>query len=135
MNKETWTSKVSLLQKTFGENKYNDARVSIIWNDVKDLSDYWLKRIVDQAVKNYKDIQWGEEISKERERVWDNQKKEPFAPKQWNNSHSIFSKEEIAQHFQVMRDAATGKIAPQQARQYASVLREALKTSGIEPIA
>lgn len=68
------------ITELFGIKHYNLDRVELIWREVNQLSDEWMVRTVDLFIGNklYPPLMpdFREEISKERERLWNMQKRE-----------------------------------------------------------
>lgn len=75
-----FTQQLNRVASTFGKNAYGDERIQLIWREVKDLSSNWMVKTVDRFIGECRHAplmpEFREEISKERERLWQFEKKQ-----------------------------------------------------------
>jgi hypothetical protein len=126
LGKEMWIQQIVRLKKAFGDAKYQDERIDLLWRDAQAFDARWLITVVENAIRTLKDVNWTEEITKKRERDAENRKQRDR--QQWNDLDrtSIFTNKEVAEHFNVIRGIINGRITPQQGRQYAEMVEGAL---------
>lgn len=74
MNKNSFQQQISRLVETFGANHYKPERINLIWGEIQDLSDWWMAKTMDRFIGELRQpplmVEFREEISKERERLW-----------------------------------------------------------------
>jgi hypothetical protein len=78
MTEQGFVMQMARLERQFN-SKFGEERGKILWREVKDLSDAWFVTVIDKLLGECRYmpmvIEFREEISRERERVWRNQKK------------------------------------------------------------
>lgn len=84
MTEQEFNTQVQRLVNNFGKQAYSPERALLLWREVNDFSGRWFSNTVDKFIGELKHApllpEFREEISKERERLWnqekDNHKKE-----------------------------------------------------------
>jgi hypothetical protein len=99
MNMAEFDTQISRLKNTFGDRAYPDERLKLIWREVREFSSGWFEKLVDRLICDSRLPpllpEFRNEISRERERLWDLQKK---------------------QHTQDAKDFYSGKFQPEDAK-------------------
>ena len=79
MTQGEFTHQISRLREQFGAQAYGTERAKILWQEVKDFSDHWFKRVVDELLGCCRHAplmpEFREHISRERERMREIEKK------------------------------------------------------------
>lgn len=80
MEMREFDSGMNRLCDVFGDKAYPDERKKIIWREVKDLSGKWFNQTIDKLIgdSRYAPLmtEFREEISRERERLWQLEKRQ-----------------------------------------------------------
>lgn len=79
MTEQEFTIQMNRLAETFGKSAYSSERVKLIWSAVRDFSQQWWGSTVNYFIGYQKQAplmsEIGEAVGKERERIWNQQKK------------------------------------------------------------
>lgn len=84
MTEKTFMTQMQRLADCFGAKYYIEDRRRLIWKRVQDLSDEWMVRTIDGFVGYSRQApllaEFEEQVSKETDRLWELQKRQPMAP-------------------------------------------------------
>lgn len=84
MNREDFVPQMNRLMTTFGKAHYPSERLDLIWKEVGSLESADFNRIVDYLISELRQApllpEIREQAARARERAWNRQKKERFAP-------------------------------------------------------
>lgn len=130
MTESFFRTQLKRLADVFGEKNYPVQRVEQLWNIVKEESERPFEKFIDKCLTDYKFAPIGPEFREfvnEREDARAMARKSvDFSLREDPRKNSIFTPEEISQHFKVMISADTGKITKDEAKMYADCLRSAI---------
>jgi hypothetical protein len=88
---------INRLAETYGATHYKDERIKIIWKELEEFSNQWLTKTIDYFIGNLRQpplmAEFRDEISKERERLYQIKKKEQS--KEAKEFMSAYSGEDI----------------------------------------
>lgn len=79
MTEVEFQRQISRLMDTFGANHYKPERVKLIWREVSQLSPYAFAKVIDRSILECRQAplmqDMREEIARQREMAWSNEKK------------------------------------------------------------
>lgn len=79
MRPDEFQMQMNRLITQFGKGQYSDERTKLIWREVKDFTNGWWEKTVDQLLLSCRQAplsqEIGEHVAKERERIWQIEKK------------------------------------------------------------
>lgn len=79
MTSHEFNTQINRLKDCFTDRSYSDERMKVIWREVQDLDGKWFAKVVDRFIGECRQAplmtEFREEIAKERERLWELQKK------------------------------------------------------------
>lgn len=133
MERGDWVEASIRLKEAFGEKRYPEIRVKIIWEKIKYADVKWLDRTVSHAVETMKDVDWPKEVAIERERFFAHQKSIAAFDKFEKRESKVFSDAETKEFYSTLRGIVSGKVDPEYAKTYANTLREEMKKRGKKP--
>lgn len=133
MTKEEFNIQLERLKSAW-PNFYNEERVHLIWVAVNTQYVQWFKNLINDMMASNRTAPLPQEfIDASSMRDKSIYFKNNFQNDPWKNHKSVFSNAEIKEMFQVMKDAAMGKISKHDAKKYADSIAAALRAKGINP--
>jgi hypothetical protein len=132
MNDYLFDTQIERLKETFGDRFYSDSRKALIWSFVKDMTDNWLQSLVNKFLSSAKNpplpIEFQDAVRSEREKSQPGLRF-PTLNEIHPSENSIFSKEDIAEIFEMIRKRLRGEISCAQLEQYGRMIEDLVKES------
>jgi hypothetical protein len=127
MNTDSFKIQMDRLAETYGANYYRSERLKIIWREINSFSDLWLERVVDHFIGSLRIPpllpEFRIEISKERERLQSQEKKERRSESK-ESQCSRYSTEEIQTISRLIINRINGLVQDREFEDFTSRFRE-----------
>ena len=126
---EFFTQQMGKVTRVFGKEHYPEPRMKTIWIAVKDLSEEWFEKLVNSMITQLRQaplpIEFMEAARKERRKgqdTWSLMEQDEYK----RRYQHIFTEEDRAEFFEVLRKLGTGEMSPAEGKQYAAVVQSTI---------
>ena len=129
MNYEFYRMQMAKLSRVFGDKHYSAERVKTIWNSVHNLSDQWFENLVNSMIVTQRQpplpIEFMEAAKRERRKTQD--RWEQMDSDKWRKqNHNIFTDEERAEFFSVIRKILNKEMTVEDGCSYAAIVQKTI---------